>query len=335
MSQVVPLVVALLLAVVAAVGFRVFAMAGVPEQVSVVVAEVPLQPGEVFRSDMVRTATMYFSPGLRGILQEDEISGLEGGRILMFVPPGAVVPRTAIVPPEEDDAPGRLFNAAASGEHLMVIAGDDRIVSPPFSRLRPGDCMDMVAFFSGDTGGLALEAPSIGMEPAGTGETGIGGELPMPARTPTPVATPETPAAPGTAVTVTVPITMPDRPMAKWLARVVVRSVLDIPTTPRDQQASAFAAQPPRLMVAIPPEAGEGIVYALGAAEKIHLILVPPCERATIPLSPAFSEADLMDWVRFGRNASGAPVFFMSPTPTPAPKPAGKEGGETTPSSSP
>ncbi|WP_322798371.1 hypothetical protein [Thermoflexus sp.] len=329
-NQLVPLAVAILLATLAALGFRFFAMAGVPEQITVVVAEVPLQPGEVFRSEMVRTATVYFNPGLRGILREDEIPSLEGGRILMFVPPGSVVPRTAIVPPGEDDAPGRLFNAAASGENLMVIPSEDRIISPPFSRLRPGDCLDMIAFFSGDGTGPVMGEPVVELSPPGVGEAGAS---PGPGL-PTPVPSPAQPPQPGTTagITETAPVTVPVRPVAKLLGRLVVRSVLDIPPPEREGQTSGLASQAGRLLVAIPPEAGEGIVYAMGAAERIHLILVPPCERASIPPSPAFSEEDLKGWIRYGRVTAGPPAFFMSLTPTPGPGTTNGGGGENSPS---
>lgn len=309
LSQATPLLIGLALAALAALGARMFLTAGIPEQVVVAVADVPLQPGEVFSSKMARTLTAYASPALRAAVREDELPQLEGGRILMFVPAGALIPRTAIVPPGEDDAPGRLFAVAARGEHLMILQPSERVIAPPLSRLRPGDCMDVVAFF----GEQALTGPVLAPEISVPEDS-----APVPGLRPTPTPPSRIPAP---EIAATTPITGPERPMAKHIARVVVRSVLDLPLPVRESGATAPAvgAASPRLLVAVPPAAVEGLVYAMGAAETVHLVLVPPCERPEIPPSSAFSEIDLRDWVRTGRQTAGPPTFFLGVTPTPTP----------------
>ncbi len=82
--------------------------------------------------------------------------------------------------------------------------------------------------------------------------------------------------------------------------------------------ASAAPASP-RLLVAVPEAAVEGIAYALGAAEAVHLVVAPPCAQAEIRPSPGFSDEDLVAWFQAGRTAAGPPAFFAAPSPTPTP----------------
>ncbi len=301
-----PLLIGVGLALVVAVIARTFATIGVPRTVSVAVAAIPLHPGRVIQEGDLRTVTAYESPALSGMIREEEMRGLTGGTVVMFVPAGAMVPRTAIVPPRQITAPGRLSALLQEGERLMVLSVGGRVSGPPVSALRPGDCLDLVAFFR-ETG--ASTGPSASLSPA---------EAPVPA--PSPDATQ--------------PITSPTRPLAKWIARVVVRSVLGLsaPSTRSEagavggggaSAASASSGGSLQVLVAIPEAAAEGIAYALGSAEQVHLLLAPPCARAEIRPSSAFSERDLEEWVRSGRAEAGPPAFFLPISSTLPTNPSG------------
>ncbi len=303
--QALPLLIGLGLALVVAVMARAFATMGVPRPVSVAVAAIPLHPGRVIQEGDLRTVTSYESPALSGMIRQEEIPGLAGGTVVMFVPAGAMVPRTAIVPPRQITAPGRLSTLLQEGERLMVLPVGGRVSGPPVVALRPGDCLDLVAFFR-EPGASAQPAALPSLEEA------------MPSAS--------SPAA-------TQPITLPTRPLAKWIARVVVRSVLGIGTPSTTREAgtiggsvaspSASSGGSPQMLVAIPEAAAEGIAYALGSAEQVHLLLAPPCARAEIRPSSAFSERDLEEWVRSGRVEAGPPVFFLPGSSTAPMKPAG------------
>lgn len=298
--QAFPLLLGLGLAAVVTVAARAFAMTGIPRPVSVAVAAIPLHPGRVVQEGDLRTVTAYESPALSGMIRQEEIPRLTGGTVVMFVPAGAVVPRTAIVPPGQITAPGRLSALLQEGEQLMVLPTGGRISAPPLTALRPGDCLDLVAFFRA-SGATAEGAALLNSEEAGPSI-----------------------ASATSSLTATQPLRMPTRPLAKWLARVVVRSVLGInpPSTAREAgaagggaaSASASPGGSPQVLIAIPAVAAEGIAYALGSAEQVHLLLAPPCARAAIPPSSAFSERDLEEWIQSGRVQTGPPTFFISST---------------------
>ncbi|SNB60607.1 RcpC/CpaB family pilus assembly protein [Thermoflexus hugenholtzii] len=309
--QMLPLLIGVGLALFVAMIARTFATMGVPRTVSVAVAAIPLHPGRVIQEGDLRTVTAYESPALSGMIREEEMRGLVGGMVVMFVPAGAMVPRTAIVPPRQITAPGRLSTILQEGERLMVLPVGGRISGPPVAALRPGDCLDLVAFFreSSEASGRAISP------------------------------TPERAEAPAEMVpsvvplTATVSITTPTRPLAKWIARVVVRSVLGISAPPARPEAGAVggggasasvsSGGSPQMLVAIPETAAEGIAYALGSAEQVHLLLAPPCARAEILPSSAFSEWDLEEWVRSGRAEAGPPAFFLPISSTLPTKPSG------------
>ncbi len=293
MRAALPLLVALAFAAVIAVAARFLATAGVPRPVGIAVAAVPLQPGQVVQASDFRVEQVYSSPALRALIREEEVPNLVGGTVVMFVPQGAAVPRTAIVPPGQITAPGRLSAVMMPGELLMPLtlgSGAGRIMAPPASRLRPGDCLDVVAYFA---------------RPAEAQELGLPGVSPV-----VPERTGE--------ITGTVPLTAPQRPLAKWIARVVVRSVAGLPAAaPAGTDRTAVAAGsgggggPITLLLGIPAEASEGMAYALGAADQVWLVLAPPCARAEVPPSPAFADQDLEEWVRSGRATTGPPSFFI------------------------
>ncbi len=297
--QVLPLVIGLALAAVVAIAARMFITAGVPGQSAIAVAAVPLHPGDMLTEDRVRTVIAYDAPALRGMIREADLPRYTGGTVLMFIPAGAAIPRTAILPSGQLTAPARLSSVMVEGEQLLPLQDTDRIQAPPFSMLRPGDCLDVVAFFGVPAGGSTPATLSI--EPEG--------------------AIPQTPAL---EITGTTNLTLPTRPMAKWLARGVVRSVLGLPTPSGGEGASAVrtssaSAGAPRLLLGVPQSALEGIIYALESAEMVYLIMAPPCVRAEIPPSMGFAEQDLEQWVRAGRQAAGAPAFFL---------PSGSTGSE-------
>lgn len=299
MRQWIPLLIGLLLAAGVAVAARFFITWGVPNQVTLVTAAVPLYPGDVLVEEKTQRVVAYASSAIRGMIRAEEFSRYSGGTVLMYIPAGAVIPRTAILPSGQITAAGRLSTVLVQGEQLLPLRASERIQAPPFSSLRPGDCLDVVAFFKApvEAGSLATSAGA-------------------------PEAIGETPA-----ITATAPITVPGRPLAKWLARGVVRSVLDLPA-PGGGGTTATTASAPQLLLGIPQSAVEGVVYALGAAEAIHLVLAPPCARAEIPPSPGFADADLEQWIRAGRGLAGSPNFFLpeenpvsTPTPSSTPQP--------------
>lgn len=308
--QAVPLLIGLAIAVAVAIGARIVISAGVPDQITIAVAAVPLHPGETFSPDHAVTAVVYDSPAIRGMIREDEIPAFTGGTVLMFVPAGAAIPRTAILPPGQVTATARIAALEGEDEQLIVLPASDRLIGPPFSRLRPGDCLDLVAFFEAPPGGLIAPAPEEEIAPTA-----------RPALTPAPTAV----------ITATTVVTPPVRPLAKWIARVAVRSVLGLPAPARETGGTTAVAgggegTSPRLLVAVPRAAVEGIVYGLEAARQVYLVLAPPCARPSIPPSSGFSDRDLEEWVRAGRAQAGPPLFFMEipPTPTPMPTPGGQ-----------
>lgn len=294
--QWVPLLIGLLLAAGVAVAARFFITWDVPDQVTLVTAAVPLYPGDVLVEEKTQQVIAYTSPAIRGVIRAEEFSRYSGGTVLMYIPAGAAIPRTAILPSGQITAAGRLSTVLVEGEQLLSLRASERIQAPPFASLRPGDCLDVVAFFKAPMEGSPLAAPAGALEVTNGPPT----------------------------ITATVPITVPGRPLAKWLARGVVRSVLDLPP-PGGGGTTAPTASAPQLLLGIPQSAVEGIVYALGAAETIHLVLAPPCARAEIPRSPGFADADLEQWIRAGRGLAGAPNFFLpegNPVSAPNPSPA-------------
>lgn len=317
LRQAVPLLVGLAIAVAVAIGARLFISTGIPEQVTIAVAAIPLHPGETFTADHAVLMTAYDSPAIRGMIREEDLPRFTGGTVLMFVPAGAAIPQTAVRPPGQLTATARLAALEGEDELLLVLPASDRLVAPPFSRLRPGDCLDLVAFFEAPAGTIPMEAAAV--------------EELTPAA-PSARATP----APGEEITATMGITRPVRPLAKWLVRAVVRSVLGLPPPARETAgttavAGEASAGAPRLLVAIPRAAVEGVVYGLEASRQVYLVLAPPCARAMIPPSAGFSDRDLEDWVQAGRAQAGPPRFFLDlaagpeaapPTPAPEPTPA-------------
>ncbi len=285
-----PLLIALILAAGVAIGARVAITAGVPEPVTLVVAARTLNPGETMTADLVRTTSVYASSGIRGMIREEELPRYLGGMVLAPVPAGGFIPRAAVRPSGQITTTGRISAMMGRGEQLLVLPLGDRVQGPPPGALVPGDCLDLVAFFPAPTERMAVsEGPAI-----------------------------------GGAITATAPITAPQRPLAKWLARVVVRSVLGLPPPVRASEGGAAApvstgSTHPRLLVAVPEAAVEGIAYALGAAEAVHLVVAPPCAQAEIRPSPGFSDEDLAAWFQAGRTAAGPPAFFAAPSPTPTP----------------
>ncbi|MDT7948076.1 MAG: hypothetical protein RQ897_06995 [Thermoflexus sp.] len=300
-----PLVLGLIFAILIAIAVRIVATAGVPRPVGIAVAAVPLQPGRVVQASDFRVEQAYGSPALRALIREEEIPALVGGTVVMFVPQGAAVPRTAIVPPGQITAPGRLSAVMMPGELLMPLslgAGAGRVVAPPASGLRPGDCLDVVAYFARPPERAASSPQTPMVLPGGS------------------PAAPAAPAATGE-ITGTAPLTVPQRPLAKWIARVVVRSVSGLPAAAPAGTAPAAAAAGAgggggggsvTLLLGIPAAAAEGMAYALGAADQVWLVLAPPCARAEVPPSPAFDDRDLEEWVRVGRTAAGPPAFFRT-----------------------
>ncbi|MCX7690883.1 hypothetical protein [Thermoflexus sp.] len=289
--QMLPLLLGLALAAVVAMATRMLATAGVPDQVTITVAAVPLHPGDALTEDKLRTATAYDAPAIRGMIQEAELPRYAGGTVLMFIPAGAAIPRTAILPSGQFTAAARLSSVMVEGEQLLTLQDTDRIQAPPFSVLRPGDCLDMVAFFGAPAGSPESVDPFVRLEGAFAQSS-----------------VPE--------ITGTMGLTVPVRPMAKWLARGVVRSVLGLPAPSGGEGASAgrtsiASTGAPRLLLGVPQSAMEGIIYALGTAERIYLVMAPPCARAEIPASTGFAEQDLAQWVWFGRRAAGPPAFFL------------------------
>ncbi len=288
-----PLLIALILAAGVAIGARVVITAGVPEPVILVVAARTLNPGEALTADLVETVSVYASSGIQGMIQGKELSRYLGGMVLAPVPAGGFIPRAAVRPSGQITTTGRISAMMGRGEQLFVLPLGDRVQGPPPGSLAPGDCLDLVAFFPAPAGRIAVpEGPTV-----------------------------EGPAA-GGAILGTAPIPAPQRPMAKWLARVVVRSVLGLPPPARASEggvAVPVSGGPtnPRLLVAVPDAAVEGIAYALGAAEAVHLVVAPPCAQAEIFPSPGFSDEDLTAWFQAGRTVAGPPAFFVAPSPTP------------------
>ncbi|GBD09830.1 hypothetical protein HRbin22_02091 [Candidatus Thermoflexus japonica] len=289
--QVLPLLIGLAMSAVVAIAARVFITTGVPDQTAIAVAAVPLYPGDLLTEDRVRTVSAYDAPAVRGMIREADLPRYTGGTVLMFIPAGAAIPRTAILPSGQFTAAARLSSVMVEGEQLLPVQDTDRIQAPPFSMLRPGDCLDVVAFFGTPTGGSSPATSLVESEGA----------------------TPQTPVL---EITGTTNLTLPVRPMAKWLARGVVRSVLGLPIPSGGEGASAVrtssaSAGAPQLLLGVPQSALEGIIYALETAERVYFIVTPPCVRAEIPPSTGFAERDLEQWVRAGRQAAGAPTFFL------------------------
>ncbi len=292
--QALPLLIGLALAVAVAFIARALITAGVPEPVTIAVAAVPLYPGDTLTENRIQTVVAYDAPAIRGMIREAELPRYRGGTVLMFIPAGAAIPRTAILPTGQLTATARLSSVMLEGEQLLALEDTDRIHAPPFSALRPGDCLDVVAFFEAPTGSVA---PAI--SPGGLGEGSIQSSTP--------------------GIAETVSITVPVRPLAKWLARGVVRSVLGLPGPSSGEGATAVRAASastgaPRLLLGVPQRALEGLIYALGTAKAVYLVMAPPCARAEIPPSTGFAELDLEAWVRAGREAVGAPTFFLPGT---------------------
>lgn len=289
--QVIPLLIGLALAAAVALSARVLITTGVPDQVMIAVAAVPLYPGDVLTEDKIRTTLVYEAPAVQGMIREAELPRYTGGTVLMFIPAGAAIPRTGILPSGQFTAATRLSSVMVEGEQLLTLQDTDRIQAPPFSMLRPGDCLDMVAFFGAPGGSPVPTAFFVELE---------GGSILK--------SSPE--------ITGTTSLTLPMRPMAKWLARGVVRSVLGLPMPSSGEGATAVRTSSastgaPRLLLGIPQSALEGIIYALGTAETVYLVMAPPCARAEIPPSTGFAEQDLEQWIRAGREAAGAPAFFL------------------------
>lgn len=284
--QVIPLLIGLALAAAVALSARVLITTGVPDQVMIAVAAVPLYPGDVLTEDKIRTTLVYEAPAVQGMIREAELPRYTGGTVLMFIPAGAAIPRTGILPSGQFTAATRLSSVMVEGEQLLTLQDTDRIQAPPFSMLRPGDCLDMVAFFGATPTASFMEAEGSSVSGPSLEITGTGG------------------------------LTLPMRPMAKWLARGVVRSVLGLPMPSSGEGATAVRTSSastgaPRLLLGIPQSALEGIIYALGTAETVYLVMAPPCARAEIPPSTGFAEQDLEQWIRAGREAAGAPAFFL------------------------
>ncbi|WP_322800162.1 hypothetical protein [Thermoflexus sp.] len=289
--QALPLLIGLALAAVVAIAARMLVTMGVPGQVAIAVAAVPLYPGDTLTEERVRTVTAYDAPAVRGMIREADLPRYAGGTVLMFIPAGAAIPRTAILPSGQLTAAARLSSVLVEGEQLLSLQDTDRLQAPPFSMLRPGDCLDVVAFFEAPAGGAAPTAVSAGLE-------GI------------------PPRTPGAEITGTMGLTLPTRPMAKWIARGVVRSILGFPSPSGGEGTSAVRTSgastgAPRLLLGVPQSALEGIVYALETAKMVYLMVAPPCARAEIPPSTGFAEQDLEQWVWAGRRAAGAPAFFL------------------------
>lgn len=290
--QIFPLLIGLAFAAMVAMGARVLITTGVPNQVMIAVAAVPLYPGDVLTEGKFRTAPAYEAPAIRGMIQEAELPRYLGGTVLMFIPAGAAIPRTGILPSGQLTAAARLSSVMVEGEQLLTLQDTDQIQAPPFSMLRPGDCLDIVAFFGAPAGSTTPSASFVESEEGSVMRSASG-------------------------ITGTTPLTLPTRPIAKWLARGVVRSVLGLPVPSSGEgatalQTSSASTGAPRLLLGVPQNALEGLIYALGTAETIHLIMAPPCARAEIPPSAGFAEQDLEQWIRAGRRAAGAPAFFLS-----------------------
>ncbi|MCS7251757.1 MAG: hypothetical protein RMK32_00710 [Anaerolineae bacterium] len=297
MRQVLPLLIGISLAAGIAMLARSFIVAGIPEMKTVLVANAPLQPGETFHGGLVRSVVAHDSPFLRGVLREEELSRFEGGTVLMFIPAGAFIPRTAIAPSGQLTATARLSAVMIEGEQLLTLIDTDRIHGPPFSMLRPGDCLDIVAFFEA----------SLASSPS---EAVVASERLALERMQDGLARPEITRTLGLSPSI------PTRPMAKWLARGVVRSIIGLSAPGSGEGTTAVRttttlAGSPRLLLGVPEQALEGIVYALGAAKDVHLVIAPPCTRAEIPPSTGFAERDLEEWIRAGRLSAGPPVFFL------------------------